>query len=200
MKAILKENGNETVLREGTVDEIREYLINELDNLMDWANEEENNWENFAELKNSIKENVENADSVEDLEKAFAEINEEMSWWGIYFEGGTEMKKEVEKIINELKEGKREFIDLSDDNLFIENELELREKLDIDEFGEFLDLLENELENDKEIKKITDKKTTREYYQGQYVNFTESGYTLVYMMPATYKKYNGDVETFLNSF
>ena len=200
MKAILKENGNETVLREGTVDEIREYLINELDNLMDWANEEENNWENFAELKNSIKENVENADSVEDLEKAFAEINEEMSWWGIYFEGGTEMKKEVEKIINELKEGKREFIDLSDDNLFIENELELREKLDIDEFGEFLDLLENELENDKEIKKITDKKTTREYYQGQYVNFTEAGYTLVYLMPETYKKYNGDVETFLNSF
>ena len=200
MKAILKENGNETVLREGTVDEIREYLINELDNLMDWANEEENNWENFAELKNSIKENVENADSVEDLEKAFAEINEEISWWGIYFEGGTEMKKEVEKIINELKNGEREFIDLSDDSLFIDNELELKEKLDIDEFGEFLDLLENELENDKEIKKITDKKTTREYYQGQYVNFTEAGYTLVYLMPETYKKYNGDVETFLNSF
>lgn len=200
MKAILKENGNKTILREGTVDEVREYLINELDNLMDWANEEENNWENFAELKNSIKENVENAESVEDLEKAFAEINEEMSWWGIYFEGGTEMKKEVEKIINELKEGKREFIDLSDDSLFIDNELELREKLDIDEFGEFLDLLEQELEKDEEIKKITDKKTTREYYQGQYVNFTEAGYTLVYLMPETYKKYNGDVETFLNSF
>ncbi len=200
MKAILKENGNKTILREGTVDEVREYLINELDNLMDWANEEENNWENFAELKNSIKENVENAESVEDLEKAFAEINEEMSWWGIYFEGGTEMKKEVEKIINELKEGKREFIDLSDDSLFIDNELELREKLDIDEFGEFLDLLEQELEKDEEIKKITDKKTTREYYQGQYVNFTEAGYTLVYLMPETYKKYKGDVETFLNSF
>lgn len=200
MKAILKENGNKTILREGTVDEVREYLINELDNLMDWANEEENNWENFAELKNSIKENVENADSVEDLEKVFAEINEEMSWWGIYFEGGTEMKKEVEKIINELKEGKREFIDLSDDSLFIDNELELREKLDIDEFGEFLDLLEQELEKDEEIKKITDKKITREYYQGQYVNFTEAGYTLVYLMPETYKKYNGDVETFLNSF
>ena len=86
------------------------------------------------------------------------------------------------------------------ENLFIENELELREKLDIDEFGEFLDLLENKLENDKEIKKITDKKTTREYYQGQYVNFTEAGYTLVYLMPETYKKYKGDVETFLNSF
>ena len=57
-------------------------------------------------------------------------------------------EKEVEKIINELKEGKREFIDLSDDSLFIDNELELREKLDIDEFGEFLDLLEQELEKE----------------------------------------------------
>lgn len=112
----------------------------------------------------------------------------------------TKLKKEVERIINELKSGEREFIDLSDDSLFIDNELELRERLDIDEFGEFLDLLEIELENDKEIKKITDKKTTREYYKGQYVSFTEAGYTLVYMMPATYDKYDGDVETFLNSF
>lgn len=200
MKAILKENGNKTILREGTVDEVREYLASELDNLLDWLDETENNWDNFAEMKNNIKEEIENADSIENLESAFEEINKKMSWWGIFFEGGTEMKKEVEKIINELKEGKREFIDLSDDNLFIENELELREKLDIDEFGEFLDLLENKLENDKEIKKITDKKTTREYYQGQYVNFTEAGYTLVYLMPETYKKYNGDVETFLKSF
>lgn len=112
----------------------------------------------------------------------------------------TKLKKEVEKIINELKNGEREFIDLSDDSLFIDNELELREKLDIDEFGDFLDLLEIELENDKEIKKITDKKTSVEFYQGQYVTFTEAGYTLVYMLPATYDKYDGDVENFLNSF
>ena len=78
--------------------------------------------------------------------------------------------------------------------------MELRNKLDIDEFGEFLELLEQELEKDEEIKKITDKKTSVEFYQGQYVTFTESGYTLVYMMPVTYEKYNGDVETFLNSF
>lgn len=110
------------------------------------------------------------------------------------------LEKEVKKVIRELKNGKREFIDLSDDSLFLENELELREKLDIDEFGDFLDLLEEELEKDKEINKITNKKTTREYYQGQYVNFTETGYTLVYMMSATYNKYDGDVETFWNSF
>ena len=200
MKAILKENGNETILKEGNLEEVREYLVNELENLLDWLEEEGNQWEDFTELKNNIKKEIENAENIEDLESAFEEINVEMSWWGIYFEGGTEMKKEVEKIINELKEGKREFIDLSDDSLFIDNELELREKLDIDEFGEFLELLEEELENDKEIKKITDKKTTREYYQGQYVNFTEAGYTLVYMMPETYDEYNGDVETFLNSF
>ena len=110
------------------------------------------------------------------------------------------LKKEAEKIINELKNGEREFIDLSDDSLFIDNELELREKLDIDEFGEFLELLEEELEKDEEIKKITDKKTSVEFYQGQYVTFTESGYTLVYMLPATYDKYDGDVEAFLASF
>lgn len=200
MKAILKENGNETILKEGTLEELKGYLKNELENLLEWANEEENNWNDFEELKKEIKENVKNAEDAEDLETAFEEVNTELSWWGIFFEDGTEMKKEVEKIINELKEGKREFIDLSDDSLFIDNELELKEKLDIDEFGEFLDLLEQELEKDKEIKKITDKKTTSEYYRGQYVNFTESGYTLVYMMPVTYEKYNGNVETFLNSF
>ena len=112
----------------------------------------------------------------------------------------TKLEKEIKKVINELKSGEREFIDLSDDSLFIDNELELKEKLDIDEFGEFLDLLEQELEKDKEIKKITDKKTSTEFYQGQYVSFTKAGYTLVYMMPATYDKYDGDVETFLNSF
>ena len=112
----------------------------------------------------------------------------------------TKLEKEVKKVINELKAGEREFIDLSDDSLFIDNELELRDKLDIDEFGEFLELLEEELEKDKEIKKITDKKTSVEFYQGQYVNFTEAGYTLVYMLPATYDKYDGDVENFNNSF
>ena len=86
MKAIIKENGNETILKEGTFDEVREYLASELDNLLDWLEEEGNQWENFTELKNEIKEQIENADSVEDLEKAFEEINSEMSWWGVYFE------------------------------------------------------------------------------------------------------------------
>ena len=86
MKATIKENGNETILKEGTFDEVREYLASELDNLLDWLEEEGNQWENFTELKNEIKEQIENADSVEDLEKAFEEINSEMSWWGVYFE------------------------------------------------------------------------------------------------------------------
>lgn len=200
MKAILKENGNETVLREGTLEEVKSYLNSELDNLLDWLDDTENNWNDFETLKKEIKENIENAEDVEDLEAAFEEINNEMCWWGIFFEAESEMKKEVEKIINELKNGEREFIDLSDDSLFIENELELRKKLAVDEWAEFMELLENELENDKEIKKITDKKTTSEYYRGQYVNFTESGYTLVYMMSKIYDEYSGDVETFLNSF
>ena len=31
----------------------------------------------------------------------------------------TKLEKEVKKVINELKSGEREFIDLSDDSLFI---------------------------------------------------------------------------------
>lgn len=86
MKAIIKENGEERVIKEGNLAEIKEHIINELDNLLDWLDETENNWDNFAELKSNIKENVENADSVEDLEQAFDEINSEMGWWGVYFE------------------------------------------------------------------------------------------------------------------
>ena len=86
MKAILKENGNGTILREGTLEEVREYLINDLDNLLDWLDEEGNQWEDFIELKNSVKEDIENAENIEALESTFAEINEKMSWWGIYFE------------------------------------------------------------------------------------------------------------------
>ena len=86
MKAIIKENGEERVIKEGNLAEIKEHIINELDNLLDWLDETENNWDNFAELKNNIKEEIENAENIEDLESAFEEINSEMSWWGVYFE------------------------------------------------------------------------------------------------------------------
>lgn len=86
MKVLVKTNGNEEILKEGTLAEIKIYLTNELDNLLDWLNEVENNWDNFAELKSNIKEDIKKADSLEDLESAFAEINSEMSWWGVYFE------------------------------------------------------------------------------------------------------------------
>lgn len=86
MKAIVKENGEERVIKEGNLTEIKEHLINELDNLLDWLEEEGNQWDDFKALKNNIKEEIENADSIEDLESAFNGINEEMSWWGVYFE------------------------------------------------------------------------------------------------------------------
>lgn len=86
MKATIKENGEERVIKEGTLEEIKSYLTNNLGDLLDWLDETENNWDNFTELKNNIKEEIENADSVEDLEQAFEGINNEMSWWGVYFE------------------------------------------------------------------------------------------------------------------
>lgn len=86
MKATIKENGEERVIKEGTLEEIKSYLTNNLGDLLDWLDETENNWDNFTELKNNIKEEIENSDSVEDLEQAFEGINNEMSWWGVYFE------------------------------------------------------------------------------------------------------------------
>lgn len=86
MKAILKENGEERVLKEGTLEELKTYLTDSLGDLLDWLEEEGNRWKDFTGLKNDIKEQIENADSIEDLEYAFEEINEEMSWWGVYFE------------------------------------------------------------------------------------------------------------------
>ena len=87
MKAILKENGEVNVLlKEGNLEEVKKYLVSELDSLLDWLDETENGWNDFAELKNNIKEEIEKADSVEDLEQAFEEVNNEVGWWGIYFE------------------------------------------------------------------------------------------------------------------
>ena len=86
MKALIKENGEERVLKKGTLEEIKSYLTNNLDNLLDWLEEEGNQWEDFTGLKNDIKENIKKAEDMEDLESAFEEINEEMSWWGVYFE------------------------------------------------------------------------------------------------------------------
>ena len=86
MKAIIKENGEERVIKEGTLEELKTYLTDNLGDLLDWLEEEGNQWEDFTGLKNDIKEEIENADSLEDLEKTFEEINSEMSWWGVYSE------------------------------------------------------------------------------------------------------------------
>lgn len=86
MKLLVKENGEERILKEGTLEELKTYLTDNLGDLLDWLEEEGNQWEDFTELKNSIKENIESADSIEDLEQAFDGINDEMSWWGVYFE------------------------------------------------------------------------------------------------------------------
>lgn len=86
MKAIIKENGEERVIKEGTLEELKTYLTDNLGDLLDWLDEEGNQWDNFTEMKNQINQDINNADSVEDLEQAFNEINSEMSWWGVYFE------------------------------------------------------------------------------------------------------------------
>ena len=87
MKAILKENGEVCLLlKEGNLEEVKKYLVSNLDSLIDWLDDEENSWDNFETLKKEMKQKIENVDSVEDLEQAFEEINNEISWWGIYFE------------------------------------------------------------------------------------------------------------------
>ena len=86
MKAIIKENGEERVIKEGNLVEIKTYLTDNLGDLLDWLDEEGNQWDDFKALKSNIKEDIKKADSLEDLEQAFDGINEEMSWWGVYFE------------------------------------------------------------------------------------------------------------------
>ena len=87
MKAILKENGEvNLLLKEGNLEEVKKYLVSELDSLIDCLDETENNWNDFETLKKEIKENIERAEDMEELEQAFKEINNEMGWWGIYFE------------------------------------------------------------------------------------------------------------------
>ena len=87
MKAILKENGEvNLLLKEGNLEEVKKYLVSELDSLLDWLDETENGWNDFETLKKEIKEEIENAEDIEELEQAFEEINNEISWWGIYFE------------------------------------------------------------------------------------------------------------------
>ena len=52
MKATVKENGNGSILKEGTLKEMKAYLLNNLDNLVDWLNDDENEWGDFEEMKN----------------------------------------------------------------------------------------------------------------------------------------------------
>lgn len=86
MKAIVKENGEGKILKEGTLEEIKEFLLNDLDDLLDWLNEDGSEWEDFEEIKNEIKEKIKVAETGEEIEQAFEEINTQMSWWGIFVE------------------------------------------------------------------------------------------------------------------
>ena len=86
MKAIAKENGNGVLLKKGTLEEIKAYLTISLDNLVDWLNEDGNEWGDFKEMKNEIKNEIKAAETSEEIEQAFEEINTQMSWWGIFVE------------------------------------------------------------------------------------------------------------------
>ena len=86
MRAILKENGEVCLLlKEGNLEEVKKYLISNLDSLIDWLDETENDWNDFETLKKEMKQKIENAEDIEGLEQAFEEVNNEISWWGIYF-------------------------------------------------------------------------------------------------------------------
>ena len=84
MKLAIKENGKEKIIKEGGFDEIKIYLLNDLDNLIDWMNEEGNNFDNFDEMKNEIKRNIIEAGNIEEINEALDEFNNEMSWYGIF--------------------------------------------------------------------------------------------------------------------
>ena len=84
MKLVIKENGKEKIIKEGGFDEIKTYLLNELDNLIDWMEEEGNVWNDFNQTKNEIKRNVVEATNLDEINEALNELNNEISWWSIY--------------------------------------------------------------------------------------------------------------------
>ena len=84
MKVIIKENGEVRNLKEGNFKETKTYLLNELDNLIDWAEEEGNIWNDFNQMKNEIIRGVNEALNKEEINEALTEFNNEMSWYGIF--------------------------------------------------------------------------------------------------------------------
>ena len=84
MKIVIKENGVEKTLKEGCFEETKTYLLNQLDNLIDWMNEEGNNFDNFGEMKNEIKRNIIEAGNIDEINEALNELNNEISWYGIF--------------------------------------------------------------------------------------------------------------------
>ena len=84
MRLLIKENGEERDLKEGNFKEIKRYLLNQLNCLTDWMEEEGNEWSNFKETRNEIKRNVVEATNSYEINKALNELNNKISWWGIY--------------------------------------------------------------------------------------------------------------------
>lgn len=84
MRAYIKENGIEENLKEGTLAEVKEYLLSNLNQLLDWLDVEENDWGNFEETKAEIEQEIKVAETAEEIEKAFEYVNKEMSWWGVF--------------------------------------------------------------------------------------------------------------------
>ena len=84
MKLVIKENGKEKIIKEGGFDEIKIYLLNDLDALIDWAKEEGNIWNDFNGMKNEIIRGVNEATKPEETNEALDEFNKEISWWSLY--------------------------------------------------------------------------------------------------------------------
>ena len=84
MRAYIKEQGIEENLKKGTLGEVKEYLVSNLNQLLDWLDVEGNDWGNFEEMKAEIEQEIETAETAEEIEQAFEYINKEMSWWGVF--------------------------------------------------------------------------------------------------------------------
>ena len=84
MRAYIQDNGIEKDLKKGTLGEVKEYLLSNLNQLLDWLDVEENDWGNFEEMKLEIESEIKQAETAEEIEEAFEYVNKEMSWWGVF--------------------------------------------------------------------------------------------------------------------
>lgn len=95
MRLYYYEDGTENELTKGNFEEIREFLVVNLDQLINFLdNSEDNNewdeengmWKDFEEFKEELREDIDTCKDVEEIRETLKYTNSLISWWGLFIE------------------------------------------------------------------------------------------------------------------